>query len=201
MHGAAERRFRLHRARDDRPDAAASMALQERRHGFASAVAALAAELVSYLGRSDGGPTADSAGWLAVPAGARAVVASMARFDRAQATAWNLTIGTDHTFFVSAGGVPVLVHNEDCEAPDKVAELGERGTAPAGGELGLAERESSRLPQEYPAGRIGSHAPGTAQRPHRVVGRGPNIIVIYNKALEFRSTAYLGTFAQFLGLR
>jgi hypothetical protein len=48
MHGAVERHFRLHRARDDRPDAAASMALQEHRHGFASAVAALAAELISY---------------------------------------------------------------------------------------------------------------------------------------------------------
>ena len=46
-------------------DAATSMALQHHRHGFASAVAAFAAELVSYLGREHGGPTADSAGWLA----------------------------------------------------------------------------------------------------------------------------------------
>jgi hypothetical protein len=68
MHGAVERHFRLHRARDDRPTAAASMALQEHRTGFASAVAALAAELISYPGREPVGPTADSAGWLAVPA-------------------------------------------------------------------------------------------------------------------------------------
>jgi hypothetical protein len=35
------------------------MALQEHRHGFASAVDALAAELISYPGREHAGPTAD----------------------------------------------------------------------------------------------------------------------------------------------
>ena len=64
MHGAVERHFRLHRARDDRPDAAASMALQEHRHGLASAVAALAAELISYPGREHADPTlTQRAGW------------------------------------------------------------------------------------------------------------------------------------------
>ena len=46
-------------------DAAASMALQEHHHGFASAVATLAAELIAYPGRehAPAQPLTQRAGW------------------------------------------------------------------------------------------------------------------------------------------
>jgi DNA-binding transcriptional ArsR family regulator len=50
VHGAVERRYRLHQARAviDQ-DAAALMSLQEHRNGFAAAMAALLAEFNAYL--------------------------------------------------------------------------------------------------------------------------------------------------------
>jgi hypothetical protein len=68
VHGAVERRYRLHRARAviDR-DAAASMSLQEHRNGFAAAMAALLAEFNAYLDRGRADPTADSVSYRQFP--------------------------------------------------------------------------------------------------------------------------------------
>jgi DNA-binding transcriptional ArsR family regulator len=68
VHGAVERRYRLRRERAviDR-DAAASMSLEEHRHGFAMAMAALLAEFNAYLDRPRADPTADSVGYRQVP--------------------------------------------------------------------------------------------------------------------------------------
>lgn len=68
VHGAVERRYRLYRARAviDR-DAAASMSLEEHRHGFAAAMAALVAEFNAYLDREHADPTTDSVGYRQVP--------------------------------------------------------------------------------------------------------------------------------------
>ena len=56
VHGAVERRYRLHRPRAViDPDAAASMTSEEHRHGFAAAMAALVAEFNTYL--DQGTPT------------------------------------------------------------------------------------------------------------------------------------------------
>jgi hypothetical protein len=68
VHGAVERRYRLHRARAviDR-DAAASMSLEEHRHGFAAAMAALVAEFNTYLDREHADPTADLVGYRQIP--------------------------------------------------------------------------------------------------------------------------------------
>jgi DNA-binding transcriptional ArsR family regulator len=68
VHGAVERRYRLHgeRAKVD-PDVAASMSLDEHRHGFAAAVGALLAEFTAYLGRENADPAADSVGYTQIP--------------------------------------------------------------------------------------------------------------------------------------
>ena len=68
VHGAVERRYRLHRARAviDR-DTAASMSLEEHRRVFAAAMAALLAEFNTYLDREHADPTADSVGYRQVP--------------------------------------------------------------------------------------------------------------------------------------
>jgi len=68
VHGAVERRYRLHQARAviDR-DAAASMSLDEHRHGFAAAMAALVAEFNAYLDREHADPTADLVGYRQIP--------------------------------------------------------------------------------------------------------------------------------------
>jgi len=60
VHGAVERRYRLRRegATID-AGTAASMSLQDHRHGFAAAAAALIAEFNAYLDREDANPTAD----------------------------------------------------------------------------------------------------------------------------------------------
>jgi DNA-binding transcriptional ArsR family regulator len=61
VHGAVERRYRLRRERaviDG--DAAASMSLEDHRHGFAAAIASLLAEFNAYLDRKHTDPTADS---------------------------------------------------------------------------------------------------------------------------------------------
>jgi DNA-binding transcriptional ArsR family regulator len=68
VHGAVERRYRLRRelAVIGR-DAAASMSLEEHRHGFAAAMAALLAEFNAYLDRPGADPTADSVGYRQIP--------------------------------------------------------------------------------------------------------------------------------------
>jgi len=68
VRGAAERRYRLHRARaviDE--DAAASMSLEEHRHAFSAAMVALMAEFNAYLDREDADPTADSVAYRQMP--------------------------------------------------------------------------------------------------------------------------------------
>ena len=68
VHGAVERRYRLHQARAviDR-DAAAAMSLEEHRHGFAAAMAGLIAEFNTYLDREAADPTADLVGYRQIP--------------------------------------------------------------------------------------------------------------------------------------
>ena len=68
VHGAVERRYRLHRARAviDQ-EAAASMSLEEHRQGFAAAMAALVAEFNTYLDRENADPTADLVGYRQIP--------------------------------------------------------------------------------------------------------------------------------------
>jgi DNA-binding transcriptional ArsR family regulator len=68
VHGAVERRYRLHRplAVID-ADAAASMTLDEHRNAFAAAVAALVAEFNTYLDRDNADPTADKVGYRQIP--------------------------------------------------------------------------------------------------------------------------------------
>lgn len=64
VHGAVERHYRLRRdrARID-GEAAASMSLDDHRHGFAAALAALGAEFTAYLDRPGADPAADSVGY------------------------------------------------------------------------------------------------------------------------------------------
>jgi DNA-binding transcriptional ArsR family regulator len=68
VHGAVERRYRLHRARAviDR-ESAASMSLDEHRRGFAAAMAGLVAEFNAYLDREHADPTADLVGYRQIP--------------------------------------------------------------------------------------------------------------------------------------
>lgn len=64
VRGAMERRYRLRRDRAViDADAAASMSLDDHRHGFAAAMAALLAEFNAYLDRDGADPTADSVGY------------------------------------------------------------------------------------------------------------------------------------------
>lgn len=64
VHGAVERHYRLRRDRAViDADAAASMSLDDHRHGFAAAMAALLAEFNAYLDRDGANPTADSVGY------------------------------------------------------------------------------------------------------------------------------------------
>ena len=68
VHGAVERRYRLYRPRAViDPDAAASMTLEEHRHGFAAAMAALVAEFNTYLDQGHADPTADKVGYRQIP--------------------------------------------------------------------------------------------------------------------------------------
>ena len=68
VHGAVERRYRLRRERAviDR-EAAASMSLEDHRHGFAVAMAALLAEFNAYLDQEHADPFADSVGYAQIP--------------------------------------------------------------------------------------------------------------------------------------
>jgi len=66
--GAVERRYRLNRTRAViDPEAAASMSLDDHRHGFAAAMAALLAEFNTYLDREHADPTADSVSYRQFP--------------------------------------------------------------------------------------------------------------------------------------
>jgi DNA-binding transcriptional ArsR family regulator len=68
IRGAVERRYRLHPAlvAIDQ-EMAASMSLEEHRHGFAAAVAALIADFNSYLDRANANPTADFVSYAQAP--------------------------------------------------------------------------------------------------------------------------------------
>ncbi|MGH8879259.1 MAG: helix-turn-helix domain-containing protein, partial [Stackebrandtia sp.] len=64
VHGAVERHYRLRRERAlIDTDAAASMSLDDHRHGFAAAMAALLAEFNAYLDRDGADPMADLVGY------------------------------------------------------------------------------------------------------------------------------------------
>lgn len=68
VHGAVERRYRLYRPRAViNPEAAASMTLEEHRHGFAAATAALVAEFNTYLHQGNADPTGDKVGYRQIP--------------------------------------------------------------------------------------------------------------------------------------
>ncbi|GAA1313995.1 helix-turn-helix domain-containing protein [Saccharothrix xinjiangensis] len=64
VRGAVERHYRLRRERAVvDPEVGASMTLEDHRHGFAAAVAALLAEFNAYLDRPGADPVADSVGY------------------------------------------------------------------------------------------------------------------------------------------
>ncbi|PPK67601.1 helix-turn-helix domain-containing protein [Actinokineospora auranticolor] len=64
VRGVVERHYRLRRERTSiDPAAGASMSLDEHRHGFAAAVAALLAEFNAYLDRPGADPFTDSVGY------------------------------------------------------------------------------------------------------------------------------------------
>ena len=64
VRGAVERRYRLCQQRAHvTADTAKSMSLEEHRHGFAAAMAALIAEFNAYLEQEDADPYADSVGY------------------------------------------------------------------------------------------------------------------------------------------
>jgi DNA-binding transcriptional ArsR family regulator len=68
VHGAVERRYRLHRPLAViNADAAASMTLDEHRNAFAAAMAALVAEFNTYLDRANADPTEDKVGYRQIP--------------------------------------------------------------------------------------------------------------------------------------
>jgi DNA-binding transcriptional ArsR family regulator len=68
VHGAVERHYRLRteRAVID-SEMAESMSIEDHRHGFAAALAALMAEFNSYLDRDDANPTVDRVGYRQIP--------------------------------------------------------------------------------------------------------------------------------------
>ncbi|WP_027941064.1 helix-turn-helix domain-containing protein [Amycolatopsis taiwanensis] len=64
VRGAVERRYRLRRDRQTiDPETGASMSLDDHRHGFAAAMAALHAEFNAYLDRPGADPFADAIGY------------------------------------------------------------------------------------------------------------------------------------------
>lgn len=68
IHGAVERSYRLNRASTRiSPQEAAAMTLDDHRHGFAAAMAALLADFNAYLDRPNADPTADMVGYVQVP--------------------------------------------------------------------------------------------------------------------------------------
>lgn len=68
VHGAVERTYRLDRARTRiSPQEAAAMTIDDHRHGFAAAMAALLADFSAYLDRPDADPTADMVGYVQIP--------------------------------------------------------------------------------------------------------------------------------------
>jgi DNA-binding transcriptional ArsR family regulator len=85
VHGAVERTYRLDRARTRiSPQEAAAMTVDDHRHGFAAAMAALLADFSAYLDRPDADPTADMVGYVQVPLWlSKAEIAAMAEQVRA----------------------------------------------------------------------------------------------------------------------
>ncbi|HEX6683685.1 MAG TPA: helix-turn-helix domain-containing protein [Candidatus Limnocylindrales bacterium] len=68
VHGAVERSYRLNRASTRfTTERAAAMTLEDHRHGFAAAVAALLADFNAYLDRPNADPMADMVGYVQVP--------------------------------------------------------------------------------------------------------------------------------------
>ena len=68
VHGAVERTYRLDRARTRiTPEDAATMTLDDHRHGFAAAMGALLADFGAYLERPGADPVTDSVGYVQVP--------------------------------------------------------------------------------------------------------------------------------------
>jgi DNA-binding transcriptional ArsR family regulator len=68
VHGAVERRYRLHPTRlAVGRDEAAGMSLDDHRQGFAAAIAALVADFNAYLDRPRAEPAADSVSYAQVP--------------------------------------------------------------------------------------------------------------------------------------
>lgn len=68
VHGAVERTYRLDRARTRiSPQDAAAMTVDDHRHGFAAAMAALLADFSAYLDQPDADPTADMVGYVQIP--------------------------------------------------------------------------------------------------------------------------------------
>ena len=68
VHGAVERTYRLDRSRTRiSPQDAAAMTLDDHRHGFAAAMAALLADFNAYLDRPGADPPTDLVGYVQVP--------------------------------------------------------------------------------------------------------------------------------------
>lgn len=68
IHGAVERSYRLNRASTRiSPQQAAAMTLDDHRHGFTAAMAALLADFNAYLDRPNAHPTTDMVGYVQVP--------------------------------------------------------------------------------------------------------------------------------------
>jgi hypothetical protein len=85
VHGAVERSYRLNRAGTRiSPQQAAAMTLDDHRHGFTAATAALLADFNAYLDRPGANPTADMVGYVQIPLWlSKAELASMAEQIRA----------------------------------------------------------------------------------------------------------------------
>ncbi len=68
VHGAVERHYRIRTGRSViDSEMAESMSVEDHRHGFAAAVAALIAEFNTYLDRGNANPTADRVGYRQIP--------------------------------------------------------------------------------------------------------------------------------------
>ncbi|MEU0571911.1 helix-turn-helix domain-containing protein [Nonomuraea sp. NPDC005983] len=68
VHGAVERSYQLNRAGTRiSPQQAAAMTIDDHRHGFTAAVAALLADFNAYLDQPNADPTTDMVGYIQVP--------------------------------------------------------------------------------------------------------------------------------------
>ena len=128
-----------------------------------------------------------------------AVVATVATHAQRAATVYDLTVATDHTYYIRAAGNAILVHNEDCLNPDEAAQLIARHTrAPKSWAFSgqeFADYLSSVI-------RSGSGAIRRSLDNGRTAwwDEGRRIIVIYNRYVPVKGTAFLRSFTEFLGL-